>query len=64
MNSGTKGALPKGGFGVLEDRALQRVESLGGSFKFQTNYLAQQAGKVHLFRQRIPIRNVDPAAYQ
>jgi hypothetical protein len=50
--------------GVLEDRALQRVESLGGSFQAQTNYLAQQAGKVHLFRQRIPIRNVDPSAYQ
>jgi hypothetical protein len=50
--------------GVLEDRALQRVESLGGSFQVQTNYLAQQAGKVHLFRQRIPIRNVDPSAYQ
>jgi hypothetical protein len=50
--------------GVLEDRALQRVESLGGSFQGQTNYLAQQAGKVHLFRQRIPIRNVDPSAYQ
>ena len=50
--------------GVLEDRALQRVGSLGGSFQAQSNYLAQQAGKVHLFRQRIPIRNVDPSAYQ
>ena len=50
--------------GVLEDRALQRVESLGGSFQAQTNYLAQQAGKVHIFRQRVWIRNVDPAAYQ
>jgi len=50
--------------GVLEDRALQRVESLGGSFQAQTNYLAQQAGKVHLFRQRFPIRNVDPSAYR
>jgi prepilin-type N-terminal cleavage/methylation domain-containing protein len=50
--------------GVLEDRALQRIESLGGSFQVQTNYLAQQAGKVHLFRQRIPIRSVDPSAYQ
>jgi type II secretory pathway pseudopilin PulG len=50
--------------GILEDRALQRVESLGGSFPTQTNYLAQQAGKVHLFRQRFPIRNVDPWAYR
>jgi len=30
----------------------------------QSNYLAQQAGKVHLFRQRFTIRNVDPSAYQ
>jgi type II secretory pathway pseudopilin PulG len=50
--------------GVLEDRALQRAESLGGSFTAQSNYLAQQAGKVHVFRQRVSIPNVDPAAYQ
>ena len=50
--------------GILEDRALQRIESLGGSFQAQTNYLAKQAGKVHLFRQRVWIRNVDPSAYQ
>ena len=52
--------------GVLEDRTIQRAESLpdlspGWS---RSNYLAQQAGKVHLFRQRFPIRNVDPSAYQ
>jgi hypothetical protein len=50
--------------GVLEDRALQRAESLADSYPALTNYLAQQAGKVHLFRQRFPIRNVDPSAYQ
>ena len=53
--------------GVLEDRAIQRAMSLpdgalGGWVR--SNYLAQQAGKVHLFRQRIPIRNVDPSAYR
>jgi hypothetical protein len=48
----------------VELGVLQRVESLGGSLQTQTNYLAQQAGKVHLFRQRFPIRNVDPAAYR
>ena len=48
--------------GVLEDHALQRVQSLGGLT--QSNYLAQQAGKVHVFRQRFPIRNVDPSAYR
>jgi prepilin-type N-terminal cleavage/methylation domain-containing protein len=49
---------------VLEDRVLQRAESLGANFQAQSNYLAQQAGKVHVFRQRISIPNVDPAAYQ
>ena len=48
--------------GMLEDRTLQRAQSISGLT--QSNYLAQQAGKVHLFRQRIPIRNVDPSAYQ
>jgi len=52
--------------GLLEDRAIQRAESLpdvapGWS---QSNYLSQQSAKVHLFRQRVPIRNVDPSAYQ
>ena len=48
--------------GVLEDRTLQRAQSIGGLI--QSDYLAQHAGQVHLFRQRIPIRNVDPSAYQ
>jgi len=56
--------------GVLEDRALQRVESLPNNLPGpppndrRTLYLAQQAGKVHVFRQRVWIRNVDPSAYQ
>jgi len=52
--------------GVLEDRPLQRAESLpdGAPLWTRSNYLAQQVGKVHLFRQRVPIRNVDPSAYQ
>jgi type II secretory pathway pseudopilin PulG len=48
--------------GVLEDRTLQRAQSISGLT--QSNYLAQHAGQVHLFRQRISIRNVDPSAYQ
>jgi hypothetical protein len=48
--------------GVLEDRTLQRAQSISGLT--QSNYLAQHAGQVHLFRQRFPIRNVDPSAYQ
>jgi hypothetical protein len=28
-----------------------------------TTYLALHAGQVHIFRQSVPIRNVDPTAY-
>jgi len=48
--------------GLLEDRTLQRAQSISGLA--QSNYLALQSGKVHLFRQRLLIRNVDPSAYQ
>lgn len=51
--------------GVLEDRTLEHAESLepqGGAAI--TNYLADHAGQVHIFRQTVPIRNVDPTAYQ
>ena len=51
-------------FGVLEDRPLARAESLPFQSVAQSNYLAQQAGRVHLFRQLVPIPNVDPTAYQ
>jgi len=56
--------------GVLEDRTLQRASSLGTpgqppySVVPQWNYLTNQSGHVHLFRQRVTIPNVDPAAYQ
>jgi hypothetical protein len=52
--------------GLLEDHTLQRAQALPDAAPVwaRSNYLAQQAGKVHLFRQRIPIRNVDPSAYQ
>jgi hypothetical protein len=64
MFSNTLPASVEVEIGLLEDRALQRAESLGGSFTAQSNYLAQQAGKVHVFRQRVSIPNVDSAAYQ
>ena len=50
--------------GVIEDRALQRAESLSASPSAQASYLQQQAGAVHVFRQRVSIPNVDPSAYQ
>jgi len=48
---------------TLEDRALQRAESRPyGPVRDQ--YLSDQAGRVHIFRQRVAIPNVVPAAYQ
>ena len=47
---------------TLEDRTLQRAESRTGSLR--TQYLAAQAGNLHVFRQRVSIPNSDPAAYQ
>jgi hypothetical protein len=73
MYSNTLPASVEVELGVLEDRALQRAESLpyAPSKPFndpanavQSNYLAHCAGQVHVFRQRVWIRNVDPAAYK
>ncbi|HEY4414260.1 MAG TPA: hypothetical protein VGO57_01100 [Verrucomicrobiae bacterium] len=55
--------------GVLEDRALQRAESLNdpaiiGLSLSQSNYLANQVGRVHIFRQRVTIPNLDRTSYQ
>jgi prepilin-type N-terminal cleavage/methylation domain-containing protein len=48
---------------TLEDAVLRRAESLGPPSVTQSNYLAQQAGRVHVFRQRVILPNVDPSAY-
>ena len=48
--------------GVLEDRPLQHAGSLPTALR--TQYLQQQSGRVHLFRQLVTIPNVDPTAYQ
>lgn len=45
--------------GVLEDSTLQHTESASDP----TSYLSNHVGQVHIFRQRVPIRNVDPTAY-
>jgi prepilin-type N-terminal cleavage/methylation domain-containing protein len=47
----------------LEDAALRRAESFGLPGIAQSNYLAQQAGRVHVFRQRVMLPNVDQSAY-
>jgi type II secretory pathway component PulJ len=52
--------------GVLEDRTLLRAESrtdVSPTFA-RSNYLAQQSGSLHLFRQRVNIPNFDPTAFQ
>lgn len=48
--------------GVLEDRAWERYQSLDPASQYR--YLVNQAGSVHLFRQRVAIRSVDPLAYR
>lgn len=54
--------------GILEPQVLQRWRAIGSSTPdlqtAQRQYLADQAARVHLFRQRIPIRSVDFSAYQ
>jgi type II secretory pathway pseudopilin PulG len=53
--------------GVLEQHAYDRylsIPSIPGPNNPQDVFLRNQAGRVHLFRQRVGVRNVDPAAYQ
>jgi prepilin-type N-terminal cleavage/methylation domain-containing protein len=56
--------------GVLENSTLARAESLGrpgyppSAVAPQWNFLTNQVGAVHLFRQRVSIPNVDLTAYQ
>ena len=64
MFSNTLPATVEIEMGVLEDRTLQRAGSLGASTNALAGYLAQQAGAVHIFRQRVSIPNFDPSAYQ
>lgn len=47
--------------GILEPQLVPRFKSLPTAA--QKQFLAGQAGRVHLFRQRIPVRNVDYEAY-
>lgn len=52
--------------GILEDKTWQRFKALpaGGLPPAQYKFLTNQAGRVHLFRQRVAVRNLDPIAYQ
>lgn len=48
--------------GVLEERAIVRARTITDT-QSRSNYLAREAGRVHLFRLKVPVRNVDPTAY-
>lgn len=48
--------------GVLEERAIARARTITDP-QSRSNYLAREAGRVHLFRVRVPVRNVDPTVY-
>jgi prepilin-type N-terminal cleavage/methylation domain-containing protein len=62
MNSNVVPASVEVELGVLEDTVLKRAEGFSGAA--QSDYLSNHVGQVHLFRQRVLIRNVDPTAYQ
>ena len=42
--------------GILEPKTAEQYRSLTNDLVFARNFLEKQVGKVHLFRQRIPIR--------
>lgn len=49
--------------GIMEERSVERAQSINNPVA-RAAFLKEQAGKVHLFRWLVPIRNVDPTAYQ
>jgi hypothetical protein len=48
--------------GLLESQILGRYRSIQDPTA-QRQYLTNHAAQVHLFRQRIPVRNLDSTAY-
>jgi len=51
--------------GVLDPQTYQRFKNLDPSAAVgQQTFLSNRVAQVHLFRQRISIRNVDPTAYK
>jgi len=51
--------------GILETRAYQKYMALltAPNAPAAAAYLSNNAARVHIFRQRVPIRSVDPTAY-
>ncbi|MDB6122031.1 MAG: hypothetical protein JWQ71_1024 [Pedosphaera sp.] len=50
--------------GILEARTAERLKSLGGNAVISKDFISKHAAQIHVFRQRISIRNVDPDAYK
>ena len=50
--------------GILETKTADRARNMPLNGNVQQAYLEKQAARVQVFRQRIPIRNVDPSVYQ
>jgi len=50
--------------GILEERVFERLRSIGADNVRAAFLKTNSVGKVHLFRWRVPIRNIDPLAYQ
>jgi hypothetical protein len=44
--------------GILEPEALDRFNARAFSYAMPAEFLTNQVGRVHLFKKRIPIRNV------
>jgi len=63
FNSNAVPAYVEVELGILETRTLERYRSYSNSPSLALNYLTNHAAQVHIFRQRIPIRAVDTAAY-
>jgi hypothetical protein len=49
---------------VVEPDVWERAQALPASGTIRRDYLAEQAGAVHVFKQRVPIREADPDAYK
>ena len=49
--------------GILENNIFDRFKAIGNAVAMR-NYLSNHAAQVHVFRQRIPVRNVDSTAFR
>ena len=50
--------------GILETRTFERFRSRADNSAAARDFLQQQAGRVHVFRQRVPVRGVDTTVYR